>query len=196
MVSPTRAAHVRNLVGPIVRSAYNVTVNDPQNMPRHGALIQVCDWNNIAAPAVVKAGLPRPVHVWAKGPAALPGPLLSVTGDLAVPDGRPGVAALQEATALLVMGEAVVVVGVDDIGYALARTGAPIQTLAVQAPKTKRPTDPPSRKSAITITVGPLRHVPDRLRSAKPTRDVVRAAGEWARQILVDEVRRPRELMS
>lgn len=195
MASLTRAAHARNLVGPLLRSAYKITVHDEGAIPRRGAVLLLCDWNNIAAPSILKAALPRPVHVWASGPAALPGPLLSITGDFAVGDGRSGVAALQDATQMLEAGEAVAVVGPTDLGYAIASTGAPIQPLAVHAPTTKRPTDAPPRKAAITITVGPLRHVPDHLRSQHPTRATVRAAGEWARQVLVDETRPLRELL-
>lgn len=195
MASSTRAAHARNLVGPFIRSAYKITVHDHSDLPRRGAVLLLTDWNNIAAPAVLKAGLPRPVHVWASGPAALPGPLMSVTGDLAVPDEQPGVVCLSEATRLLQSGEAVAAIGPLDVGYAIARTGAPIQTVRISAPPTKRPTDPPRRGSAITISLGPLRHVPDRLRSDQPTRATVRAAGEWARQILVDQTDQLRELM-
>ena len=188
----TRAAHARNLVGPLVRSTYRITAHDSANVPASGAVVLLCDWSNIAAPSVLKAGIARPVHVWAQGPAALPGPLLSITGDLAVPDNRPGVRALREATAFLAAGEAVAVCGSVDIGYALACTGAPVQTVVVEAPMTKRPTDPPARRSPITLQIGPLRHLPDRLRSDRPTRSVVRAANEWARQLMTDApMRRP-----
>jgi len=186
MMKATRAAHARNLVGPLIRSIYRITVHDANNVPARGPVLLLCDWVNIAAPAVLKAGIRRPVHVWASGPAALPGPLLGITGDLAVPDNRPGVGALREVVRLLEDGEAVAVCGPSDVGYALARTGAPVQTIRVDAPATKRPTDSPARKSAITLHVGPIRHVPDRLRSFEPTRADVRAAGEWARQLLVD----------
>lgn len=186
MVATTRAAHARNLLGPLIRSTYRITAYDESNMPRHGAVLVLCPWNNIAAPTVLKAGLPRPVHVWASGPASLPGPLLSVTGDLAVPDGQPGIASLREAVRLLKAGEAVAVVDVVDVGYAIAATGAPIQCITVDAPATKRPTDPPSRKSAITLTIGPVRYVPEHLRNVMPTQNTARAAGEWARQVLAD----------
>lgn len=188
----TRAAHARNLVGPLVRSAYRIEVRCVENLPLQGPILVLCDWNNIAAPTVLKAGLPRPVHVWAAGPAALPGPLLSITGDLAVPDGRPGVDVLRAATDLLDKGEAVAAIGVLDVGYALARTGAPVLTASIMAPTTKRPTDPPSRKSTITVKLGAPHRLPDRVRFASPspppTRGTVLAAGEWARQRSADEV--------
>lgn len=190
----TRAAHARNLVGPLIRSTYRITAHDSASVPATGALVLLCDWSNIAAPSVLKAGIARPVHVWAQGPAALPGPLMSITGDLPVPEDRPGVRALREATAFLRAGEAVAVCGSVDIGYALACTGAPVQTVVVDAPPTKRPTDHPSRRSSITLHIGPLRHLPDRLRSDRPTRSVVRAANEWARQLLTDAPDRPREV--
>jgi len=195
-----RAAHARNLVGPLIRATYRITVHDAPNLPASGALLLICDWANIAAPSVLKAGLARPVHVWAAGPAALPGPLLSITGDLAVPETRPGVRVLREAVRFLQAGEVVAVCGPEDVGYAVAVTGAAVQTLTVDAPPTKRPTDPPARKSAITVSVGPLRHVPEHLRAVQPTRDVVRAANEWVRQLTVDSTAdargtsRPREL--
>lgn len=188
MASRTRAAHARNLLGPLIRSTYKITVHEEGNLPRHGAVVLVCAWNNISVPTVLKAGLPRPVHVWSTGPAALPGPLLSLTGDLAVPDDRPGIGSLREAVRLLDEGEAVAAIDVADVGYAISRTGAPVQAVLVDAPMTKRPTDPPARKSAITLTLGPLRHVPEHLRSGEPTRNSVRAAGEWARQVLVDSL--------
>ena len=190
----TRAAHARNLVGPLIRSTYRITTHDATNVPATGPVVLLCDWSNIAAPSVLKAGIARPVHVWAQGPAALPGPLLSITGDLAVPENRPGVRALREATAFLAAGEAVAVCGSVDIGYALACTGAPVQTVVVDAPSTKRPTDPPARRSGITLQIGPLRHLPDRLRSDRPTRSVVRAANEWARQLITDAPARQVEL--
>ncbi|HEV8025136.1 MAG TPA: hypothetical protein VGP37_09660 [Candidatus Nanopelagicales bacterium] len=186
MIKTTRAAHARNLIGPLIRSTYRITVHDVDSVPASGAVVLVCDWPNIAAPTVVKAALGRPVHVWAAGPAALPGPLLSVTGDLAVPEGRPGVRVLRDAVRYLDEGEAVAVCGVDDVGYAIAVTGAPVQTIMIDAPATKRPTDPPSRKASITVQVGPLRYLPERLHSSQPTRNEVRAVNEWVRQLTTD----------
>lgn len=186
MIKVKRAAHARNLVGPLVRSTYRITVHDADLLPSTGSVLLLTDWANIAAPTVLKAGLSRPIHVWAAGPAALPGPLLSLTGDLAVPDDRPGVGQLRDAVEYLRQGEVVAACGPTDIGYALAVTGTGVQTVRISAPATKRPTDPPSRKSPITLHVGPIRHLPERLRSSMPTRNVVRAANEWARQLLVD----------
>lgn len=187
-MSSARAAHARNLVGPLIRSTYRIEVHDAENLPAHGPILILCYWNNIAAPTVLKAGLLRPVHVWAAGPAALPGPLLSITGDLAMPDGRPGIGIVRQATELLERGEAVAAIGVGDIGYALARSGAPVLYVSITAPATKRPTDPPARKSPITLTLGAPQPLPARLRSSSPTRATARAAGEWARQRSVDGV--------
>lgn len=186
-MSAVRAAHARNLVGPLIRSTYRIEVRNVENLPARGPVLIVCEWNNIAAPTVLKAGLPRPVHVWATGPAALPGPLLSITGDLAVPEGRPGVHVLRQATDLLEQGEAVAAIGVGDIGYALACTGAPVLVASITAPPTKRPTDPPARKSPITLSLGAPHRLPERVQSSSPTRANVRAAGEWARQRSADE---------
>ena len=185
-MSSARAAHARNLVGPLIRSTYRIEARDAENLPAHGPILILSDWNNIAAPTVLKAGLPRPVHVWAAGPAALPGPLLSITGDLAMPEGRPGIEVVREATELLERGEAVAAIGVGDIGYVLARSGAPVLIASITAPPTKRPTDPPPRKSHITLTLGIPQPLPERLRSSLPTRAIARAAGEWARQRSVD----------
>lgn len=187
-MSTARAAHARNLVGPLIRSTYRIEVRNIENLPTRGPVVIACDWNNIAAPTVLKSGLPRPVHVWAAGPAALPGPLLSITGDLAMPDGRPGIDVLRQVTDLLEQGEAVAAIGVGDVGYALARTGAPVLIASITAPATKRPTDPPARKSHITLTLGQPHRLPDRVRSTSPTRATARAAGEWARQRSVDGV--------
>lgn len=186
-MSTSRAAHARNLVGPLIRSTYRIDVHGGENLPRHGRVLVLCDWNNIAAPSVLKSGLPRPIHVWAAGPAALPGPLMSFTGDLAMPGGHPGVAVVRNVVRLLDQGEAVVAIGVTDIGYVLARTGSAIITAHVHAPETKRPTDPPARKSMISVTMGRPREFPERLRHPMPSRSATRAAGEWARQHLVDE---------
>lgn len=184
----SRAAHARNLVGPLVRSTYRIAVHGADNLPRRGSVLIVCDWNNIAAPSVLKAGLPRPVHVWASGPAGLPGPLMSVTGDLPMPDRRPGIATVRRVVELLDGGEVVVAIGVADIGYVLARTGTDLMSARVQAPQTKRPTDPPARKSQISVTMGVRHEIPERLKARQPTISVTRSAGEWARQQLVDEV--------
>ena len=188
-MSNSRAAHARNLVGPLIRSTYRIRVQGGDNLPRHGSVLVLCDWNNIAAPSVLKSGLSRPLHVWAAGPAALPGPLMSVTGDLAMPEGRPGVAVVSNVVELLGQGEAVVAIGVTDIGYVLARSGAPVVTARVQAPVTRRPTDPPARKAEISVTIGVPHALPERFTRMRPTIGVTRAAGEWARQRLVDEVR-------
>lgn len=185
-MSSARAAHARNLVGPLIRSTYRIEAHDAENLPAHGPILILCDWNNIAAPTVLKAGLPRPVHVWAAGPAALPGPLLSITGDLAMPEGRPGIEVVRAATELLERGEAVAAIGVGDVGYVLARSGAPVVIASITAPATKRPTDPPARKSHITLTLGIPQPLPERLRSSSPTRTTSRSAGEWARQRSVD----------
>ena len=187
-MTTARAAHARNLVGPLIRSTYRIDVRNVENLPTRGPIVILCDWNNIAAPTVLKAGLPRPVHVWAAGPAALPGPLMSITGDLAMPEDRPGVEVVRAATDLLERGEAVAAIGVGDIGYALARSGAPILAASVSAPSTKRPTDPPARKSHITLTLGVWHPLPERVRSATPSSATARAAGEWARQCSVDAV--------
>ncbi len=151
----------------------------------------MCAWNNIAAPNMLKAALPRPVHVWASGPAALPGPLLSVTGDLAMPEGKAGVAILSRVLDLLTRGEAVAAIGVCDLGYVVAKSGAPVIAARVVAPMTKRPTDPPTRKSTIDVTMGHLHQVPERFISTRPSRSMARASGEWVRQVLVDELGDP-----
>jgi hypothetical protein len=184
-----RAAHARNIVGPLIRSTYRIHAKNQNNVPAHGAVVIVCEWNNIAAPSVLKAALPRPLHVWADGPAGVPGPLLSITGDLAMPVTRIGVDVVHRATELLRAGEAVAALGVDDLGYALASTSAPILPVLVQAPATKRPTDPPARKSSIEVQVGDLQPFPEHLRTDVVTRASVLAAGEWARQVLVDSRR-------
>lgn len=184
----SRAAHARNLIGPLVRSAYSIEVTGADALPKRGPVLIVCDWNNIAAPTVVKSGLPRPVHVWASGPAALPGPLLSVSGDLAMPENKAGIGIVRDVVDLLDQGEAIVAIGVGDLGYVLARSRAPLMTATIDAPATKRPTDPPARKSSISVTMGPVHDLPERLRIEHPTRSSVRAAGEWARQIVVDEM--------
>lgn len=146
----------------------------------------VCDWQNIAAPSVLKAALARPIHVWADGPAGLPGPLLSVTGDLAMPIRGVGLDVVRRARDLLVRGEVVAAIGAGDIGYVLATTQVPVLAVTVEAPNTKRPTDPPARKSEMTLTLSDVHQFPDRLRTQVPTRNGARAAAEWARQILVD----------
>lgn len=191
-MSGSRAAHARNLVGPLIRSTYRIDVRGVENLPRQGSVLIVCDWNNIAAPSVLKAGLPRPIHVWAAGPAGLPGPLMSVTGDLAMPEQRPGVAVVQRVVELLGEGEAVVAIGVQDLGYVLSKAGTAMMTAHVQAPDTKRPTDPPARKSEIGVTMGPIHDIPVRFTAHRPTIGVARAAGEWARQRLADETTRGR----
>lgn len=147
-----------------------------------------CGWNNIAAPSVLKAAIPRPVHVWTAGAAALPGPLLSVTGDLAMPEGRPGIEVVTRVVELLERGEAVAAIGVQDVGYIAATTRTSFMTISVTAPPTKRPTDPPARKSAIVVSMGSPRPLPERVTVTSTTRSTARAAGEWIRQIVVDEV--------
>lgn len=183
----SRAAHARNLIGPLVRSTYRIRVQDSANIPARGAVLIMCDWNNIAAPSVIKAGIPRPIHVWAEGAAALPGPLLAVTGDLAMPDQRPGVGVISQVMDLLAEGEAVAAIGVSDVGYVAAATHSPVMTVSVTAPATTRPTDPPPRKSPIVVTMGTVHTFPDRLAQRPPTRSTARAAGEWIRQLMVDE---------
>ncbi len=179
-----RAAHARNLVGPLIRATYRITVHDAENLPASGPVLLICDWANIAAPSVLKAGLARPVHVWAEGPAALPGPLLSITGDLAVPETRPGVRVLRDAVRYLQAGEVVAVCGPEDVGYAVAVTGAGVQTLSVDAPPTSAPR---IRRLVVGITLSVVTaHVPEHLRAMQPTRDIVRAANEWVRQLTVD----------
>ena len=105
-----------------------------------------------------------------------------------MPDERPGVPVVRGVIDLLEHGEAVGAIGVTDIGYVLARTSAPLVTARAQAPATKRPTDPPARKSQISVTMGSPHALPERFASKHPTIGVARAAGEWARQRLVDEV--------
>lgn len=185
-MSSSRAAHARNLIGPLIRSAYRIDVHGSEHVPARGGLLIVCDWNNIAAPGILKAAIPRPVHVWAAGPAALPGPLLSVTGDLAMPDARAGVTVVGRVIDLLQSGEAVVGVGVKDVGYVLARSGAPVLTASISAPATKRPTDPPSRKSDITVVLGTSHPLPGRLVTEGVTRGHARSAGEWVRRLVAD----------
>jgi len=185
----TRAAHARNLVGPIIRSTYRITCVNAESVSHQGSLMVLCDWNNIAAPAVLKAALPRPVHVWADGPAGVPGPLLSVTGDLAMPVTRLGVDVVSRVAQMLDEGEAVAALGVGDLGYVLARSGAPVLPVHVYAPTTKRPTDPPARKADISVVVGNLQPFPHYLKRAPVTRANARDAGEWARQVLVDSAR-------
>lgn len=186
-MSNARAAHARNLIGPLVRSTYRIEVQGAERLPRSGNVLILGEWNNIAAPSILKAALPRPIHVWAAGPAGLPGPLMSVTGDLAMPDGSPGVRVVRKVVELLNQGEAVVAIGVSDVGYVLARTGASMMTARVCAPATKRPTDPPARRSQINVTMGSPHELPERFRRALPSSSTARAAGEWARQKLVDE---------
>jgi hypothetical protein len=112
--------------------------------------------------------------------------LLSVTGDLAMPVTKVGVEIVDRAITLVGSGEAVCAIGVEDLGYVLARSQAPVVPVHVAAPETKRPTDPPARKSPIVLTMGELRAFPQHLTTDRVSRMSARAAGEWARQILVD----------
>jgi len=106
-----------------------------------------------------------------------------------MPITRLGVDVVSRAAQMLHEGEAVAAVGVGDLGYALARSGAPVLPVHVYAPDTKRPTDPPARKADISVVVGNLQPFPHYLNKAPATRANVRDAGEWARQVLVDSAR-------
>ena len=106
-----------------------------------------------------------------------------------MPVTRLGVDVVSRAAQMLDGGEAVAAVGVGDLGYALARSGAPVLPVHVYAPDTKRPTDPPARKADISVVVGKLQPFPHYLNKAPATRANVRDAGEWARQVLVDSAR-------
>jgi hypothetical protein len=188
----TRAAHARNLLGPLIRSTYRINAVNCDRIPSRDGLLMVCDWNNIATPAVLKAAAPRPVHVWASGAAALPGPLLTVTGDLGMPLAGAGVGVVRTVVDLLRDGQAVVAVGVEDVGYVLAATLVPVLAVHITAPPTKRATDPPARKSRIGVTFGELHHLPERLSQSLPhpslpTRATVRSMHEWARQVIADD---------
>ena len=54
---PAAAAHARNLVNPLLRSTYRISTINADAIPPRGPVLILCDWNNIAAPSVIKAAV-------------------------------------------------------------------------------------------------------------------------------------------
>lgn len=195
-------ATTRNLLGPLVRTAYRVRVAGAHHVPPRGALLLIANHPGIADATLLAAAAPRPVRVVSDaGPLAGAWSVLSVaTGRIVISGDEDAPAALRQVIAALGEGEAVGMFpegplpSVDQPGrvaalgpaYAQVRTGAAVLPVALLGTHGRRPTDPPAPRSIVDVVFGEPCDVPA---PADPlSRAAVIDVAETMRQRLTDHL--------
>ncbi|MBU6312450.1 MAG: 1-acyl-sn-glycerol-3-phosphate acyltransferase [Actinomycetales bacterium] len=195
-------ATTRNLLGPLVRTAYRIYVSGAHHVPSHGGLLLIANHPGIADATLLGAAAPRPVRVVSEA-GALAGAwslLSAATGRIVVSSDEDAPAALRQAVAAIDAGEAVGMFpegrlpSVDDPGraailgpaYVQVRTGAKVVPVALLGSHGRRPTDPPAPRSTVDVVFGEAFRLP------APIDPLSRAAivdvAESLRQRLADHV--------
>lgn len=195
-------ATTRNLLGPLVRTAYRIYVSGAHHVPARGGLLLIANHPGIADATLLAAAAPRPVRVVSEA-GALGGAwsMLSVaTGRIVVSGDEGAPTALRQAIAAIADGEAVGMFpegplpSIDEphraasLGpaYVQVRTGAVVVPVALLGSHGRRPTDPPAPRSAVDVVFGEPFGLP------APADPLSRAAivdvAETMRQRLADHV--------
>lgn len=180
------SATTRNVLAPVLRLGYRLTVHGAHRVPRRGPLIVVAPHLGFLDATVIATCLPRPVDVLVDpgGLAAVGGRL---PGRILVDDADPG-PALRQAVRIVRADGAVGAWAGDGhehaAGYLLARTGAPVLPVAVFGGSGDHPGNPPRWRARVDVVVGEPVEVP------APVDPLCRAdvlgAAEAIRQLVVD----------
>lgn len=188
----TRPAHMRNLLGPVIRRLYRIRVHGLASIPASGPVLLLSPNEGVlAAPALVSVA-PRPVHVL---PNASLTQVLGPAGVVAfggiAPQSSAALDAQRRAAELLADGAVVALVGSSvSPGWLVARAAPVVVPVIVIGDHGKVLTDTPRLGALVEVFVGPAVHPPPRDSAegsrAAPNRSEVRSRAEWARQIVSD----------
>ena len=161
-------ASARNLLGPLVRSAFRIRVTGSFHLPTHGGVLILSTREGIVEPTLLATCLTRPVSVLVDpGLAALS--WRASLGRIVVDPQRPH-AALVEARSRLRAGQAVAMFPgggpseepaahhtdgfASGTAYLQAAADVPVVPVAIVGARGRRPTDPPPARALISIVVG------------------------------------------
>ncbi len=188
----TRPAHVRNLVGPVIRRLYRIRIHGAAHLPATGPVLLISPNEGILAAPAVASVAPRPVNVipnaslsavlGASGVAAMGG--IPVHGEGAVEAQRRAASLLGHGAAVALFGGAV------SPGWLIARCSPVIVPVIVIGDQGRVVTDTPRWGSVVDVFIGPAVNPPPRDLHAHglnaPNRSEARSRAEWARQIVMD----------
>lgn len=187
----TAAAHIRNLVGPLVRRAYRIRVTGSHHLPLRGQVLVVASHPGPLDALVLATCTPRPIRMLVDS-AGPPGAIRVVEGEAGGPPLREAVAALRGGEAVGVFPEGGVADGsvaqaLPAAAYLQVRTEAPVVPVALFGTRGERMGDPPRPRSTVDVVIGSA-FIPD-----PPGDELSRAAilgvSEQIRQRLADHVR-------
>lgn len=179
--SPVRAAaNARNLVGPVIRAMYRISVTGAHHLPRSGPALIVGECPEAFAGAVLKSIAVRPVHVLAPRSASY---APAATGDVIVD--APGVDATRVALGLLEGGAAIAVLSPGVLAaYLACVSGAPVVPVVISGAAGRVAADPPPLRRRIDVRMSAARHLASPTGSCSSV--AVRDVAEQLRQALAD----------
>ena len=192
------SAHLRTLLGPVLRGAYDVRVSGSHLVPKTGGVLIVSERTGLLDASVLSTSLARPVQVALESRMdfrndGLWGPLL---GRIVKPPGSGLRDVFHRALAAVYAGDAVGAFPLDRIrrenesslgflsAYVSACSGVLVVPVSMAGTHGGRPTDPPPFRARIQVTVGgpvALEPVVD-----SRSRSHIMARAEQIRQMLAD----------
>ena len=191
-----RPAHVRNLLGPVVRRLYRIRVHGAANLPIAGATLAVCPSEGVLATPAVLSVLSRPAHaipnlslssvIGGAGVRGMGGIELSGAGALETQ--RRALHLLSQGTVVALFGSAV------SPGWLIAAARPVLVPIIVIGGNGRIATDTPRIGTVVDVFIGPA--VPSESVFAlgeehvAPNRSQARVSAEWCRQIVSDAYER------
>ena len=188
----SRPAHIRNLLGPLVRRMYRIQVHGSSSVPLTGPVLLLCPQEGILAGPALISVTPRPVHI-------IPNESLDrVIGSIGIENiggipisGPAAIATQNRAAAALRSGGAVGIFGGNPSpGWLVAKEAPVVVPVIVVGDRGRVLTDPPRIGSQVDVFFGPASTPPavgeNRQTPVVPNRSETRFRAEWCRQIVMD----------
>lgn len=200
----TAAAHLRNMLGPLMRGAYDIRVSGAHHVPRHGGVLVIAERTGLLDVSVLATSLPRPVTVVVESRVdpRRGASLGSTPGRIMKRPQAPLQPVFHAALAAVYAGEAVAAFPLDHIraveeaalgfagAYVSACSGIGVIPVALSGTHGLRSSDPPGFRAPIHVVIGPMQQ---RAPVADPgSRRQVLGRAEDLRQILSDHLHHTR----
>jgi hypothetical protein len=188
----SRSAHIRNLLGPLIRRMYRIHVHGTSSVPVAGPALLLCPQEGILAVPAVISVTPRPISVipnqslsrilGVSGIEGMGG--IPISGSAAIETQNQAVAALKSGSAVGIFG------GNPSPGWLVAKEVPVVVPVIVMGDRGRVLTDPPSIGSRVDVFFGPASIPPPMGEngqvSAAPNRSEARFRAEWCRQLVMD----------
>jgi hypothetical protein len=188
----SRAAHIRNLFGPLVRRMYRIHVHGSSSVPLTGPVLLLCPQEGILAVPAFISVTPRPVHVipnaslarviGSSGIESIGG--IPISGFAAIETQNRAATALKSGAAVGIFG------GNPSPGWLVAKEAPVVVPVIVVGDRGRVLTDPPRLGSQVDVFFGPA-SIPSGMgengrQAVAPNRSEARFRAEWCRQIVMD----------